>query len=247
LDESVEPHIVQQYGLTSISLDPPWHKRSGGCCNTENEAILEQGSQALVLSCITALLSRGARLQELAMTTEAQSQPSPHTVSFAEEAQLLASKLAQSATDKALDLAEQQKAAVADQVEGVAGLVENVAREVEEKIPAAGPSLREAASSVHHVSSAIRDRSTEDLLQDLSEFARRRPVALAGMSLVTGFALARFLKSTAERRDAARFAASRRASGHSSANAESGSDEEPAAALANSDTRASRTPSSSDQ
>ena len=68
------------------------------------------------------------------MTTEAQSQPSPHTVSFAEEAQLLASKLAQSATDKALDLAEQQKAAVADQVEGVAGLVENVAREVRERL-----------------------------------------------------------------------------------------------------------------
>ena len=60
--------------------------------------------------------------------------------------------------------------------------------------------LREAASSVHRISSSLRDRSVDALLHDFGEFARRRPATLIGASLIGGFALARFLKSSADRR-----------------------------------------------
>jgi hypothetical protein len=60
--------------------------------------------------------------------------------------------------------------------------------------------LREAASTVHRISSSLRDRSVDALLHDFGEFARRRPATLIGASLIGGFALARFLKSSADRR-----------------------------------------------
>jgi hypothetical protein len=82
--------------------------------------------------------------------------------------------------------------------------IEDVAGEVEQGVPVVTPYLRKAASSIHRVSSTLRERSTVDLLQDLSEFARRRPAALVGVSLAAGFALARFLKSSADRRAASR-------------------------------------------
>ena len=125
---------------------------------------------------------------------------SPPSARVADEAQMLAGDLAAGARDAGLGLVEQQKAAAAEQVEGVARAIEEVAGEVERGIPVVAPYLREAASQIHRVSSTLRARSTDDLLQDFGEFARRRPAALLGASLLAGFALARFLKSSADRR-----------------------------------------------
>jgi hypothetical protein len=41
-----------------------------------------------------------------------------------------------------------------------------------------------------------------------SDFARRRPAAVTGLSLFAGFAIARFLKASADRRDTAMLARS---------------------------------------
>jgi hypothetical protein len=123
----------------------------------------------------------------------------PQAASLTDEAQALAGTLTQSAKDKALGMVEQQKAAAAAQVDDVARLLDNVAGEVEQGVPAAAPLLREAASRIHRVSSTLRERSTDDLLQEVSEFARRRPAAVIGACLIGGFALARFLKSSADR------------------------------------------------
>jgi hypothetical protein len=127
-----------------------------------------------------------------------------HTTGLTDEAQALAGNLAQSAKDKALSVVEQQKAAAAAQVDDIARLVDNVAGEVEQGVPAAAPLLREGASRIHRVSSTLRERSTADLLQDASEFARRRPAVVIGACLIGGFALARFLTSSADRRAAMR-------------------------------------------
>jgi hypothetical protein len=134
------------------------------------------------------------------MSNAAQPGEGAQTAGLADQAQDLASNLTQTAKARATGLVEEQKAAAADQVEGVARLLDDVAGRVEQGAPAVAPLLREAASSVHRVSSSLRDRSVDDVLQQFGEFARRRPGALIGASLIGGFAIARFLKSSADRR-----------------------------------------------
>ena len=135
------------------------------------------------------------------MTQGAQSgSAAPQTAGLTEEVQSLAANLARTVKDKAADLVDEQKAAAVEQVDSIASLIEDVAGGVEQEVPVIAPYLREAASSIHRVSSRLRERSPEDLLQEVSEFGRRRPAALVGASLIAGFALARFLKSSADRR-----------------------------------------------
>ena len=112
----------------------------------------------------------------------------PQTAGLTEEVQSLATNLARTVKDKAAGVVEEQKATAAEQVDSVARLIEDVAGKVEQEVPVIAPYLREAASSIHRVSSGLRERSSDDLLQEVIEFARRRPAALVGASLIAGFA-----------------------------------------------------------
>jgi hypothetical protein len=112
------------------------------------------------------------------------------------ETQSLATSVVHTAKDKAADLLEEQKASAADQAEDVARVLD----EVSQHVPVAGSYLRDAASGIHRVSSDLRGRSVGEMLDDFGRFAARRPAALIGASIVGGFALARFLKSSADRR-----------------------------------------------
>ncbi len=75
-------------------------------------------------------------------------------------------------------LAEQQKQAGADQIGGVARAVQGAAREIEQKMP-------QAAGFIHDAGS-------------LNDFARTQPAVFFGGAVLAGFALSRFLKSSAE-------------------------------------------------
>ena len=157
------------------------------------------GTSVAALSLCSALNQRDMKRKP--MTQGAQSgSAAPQTAGLTEEVQSLATNLARTVKDKAADLVEEQKAAAVEQVDSIASLIEDVAGKVEQEVPVIAPYLREAASSIHRVSSRLRERSPEDLLQEVSEFGRRRPAALVGASLIAGFALARFLKSSADRR-----------------------------------------------
>jgi hypothetical protein len=117
-----------------------------------------------------------------------------------DRAQTLASNVASNAQDTALRMAEEQKAAAADQVADVARVLDTAAEQVERVLPEAAHYVREAASGVHRVSSAVRDQSIEDIIGMAMTFARTRPATFLAGSVVAGFALARFLKSSADRR-----------------------------------------------
>ena len=122
---------------------------------------------------------------------------------LAEQAQTTASGLVKTAQERAREFAEEQKSAAAQQIEGVARTVDEAAATVERALPPAAPYVRQAASTVRAASSALRDRSVDDLLEMANDFSRRQPAAMAGLSLFAGFAIARFLKSSADRRDTA--------------------------------------------
>jgi hypothetical protein len=122
---------------------------------------------------------------------------------LAEQAQTTATGLVKTAQDRARDLADEQKSAAAEQIEEVARTIDDAGAAVERALPQAAPYVRQAASTVRAASSALRDRSVDDLITMASDFARRQPAAMAGLSLFAGFAMARFLKASADRRETA--------------------------------------------
>lgn len=122
---------------------------------------------------------------------------------LAEQAQNTATGIVKTAQERAREFAEEQKSAAAQQIEDVARTVDEAAATVEKALPPAAPYVRQAASTVRAASSALRDRSIDDLLEMANDFARRQPAAVAGLSLFAGLAIARFLKSSADRRDTA--------------------------------------------
>jgi F0F1-type ATP synthase membrane subunit b/b' len=103
------------------------------------------------------------------------------------------------AQTRAESLAEEGKAVGAEQISGVAKAIRTAADDLERSSPEIAQHVRSAATSVEGISAALRDRSAGQLLQDLTDFARRQPAAFFGVAVVTGFALARFAKSSSER------------------------------------------------
>jgi ABC-type transporter Mla subunit MlaD len=129
--------------------------------------------------------------------------PQPSATSgIINDAQMLASKAAAGAQDAALRLADQQKTAAAEQIDEVARAIDTAAEQVERVLPQGAPYVRAAASAIHQASSTVRDHSIEDLMDMARGFARNQPGTFAAGTVLAGFGLARFLKSSAERRAA---------------------------------------------
>ncbi|MDC7786680.1 hypothetical protein PQJ75_25375 [Rhodoplanes sp. TEM] len=108
-----------------------------------------------------------------------------------------AAAMAEPLQQKARSLAEEQKEAGAQRVRGVARAISSAADELDDEMPQTAEWIRRGASRLETISTSVRDRSVEDLARDTERFARNNTAAFFGLSLVAGFALARFLKSGA--------------------------------------------------
>lgn len=71
--------------------------------------------------------------------------------------------------------------------------------EAEGEEPVAGVVVR-AADGVDRIGSYLQQQDGDELLRDVERFARRRPWLTAGVAMVAGVALSRFLKSSSEER-----------------------------------------------
>jgi vacuolar-type H+-ATPase subunit H len=115
-------------------------------------------------------------------------------------AQEKARSLAGKAEEKARQLAEDKKREAAEQVEGVAKMVDSVAEQVARAVPPAGDYVRGVSEQIERVSSTLRDRSIDELMDDVRYYAQQRAGLVLGGCLLAGFGLARFLKASADRR-----------------------------------------------
>jgi hypothetical protein len=106
-----------------------------------------------------------------------------------------AKDLASQAGEKLLSSVEDQKAASADFVSGVAGAIRRAANEFGE-VPQAAQYIRLAADQIDTVSDAFRRRDLNQLVADVQGFARRQPTAFLGAAVLAGFAVVRFLKTS---------------------------------------------------
>ena len=72
--------------------------------------------------------------------------------------------------------------------------------ELEKELPHAASYVHEAADRLERAAAELRERSLDDLFASLSQFARNQPATFFGSAVFAGFALSRFLKSSASDR-----------------------------------------------
>jgi hypothetical protein len=95
--------------------------------------------------------------------------------------------------------ADRQKLQGAEAIAGLAHAVSTAAAELEAQSPQAARYVRDAAEKIDLFSSNLRNRNVDDLLRALSDLARSQPALFMGGAVAVGFAVARFVKSSAQR------------------------------------------------
>jgi hypothetical protein len=133
----------------------------------------------------------GPGTQVPAAVHPAASNASEQVTSLTDTAKDVASK----ASEKLRSSVEEQKAAGADFVSGMAGALRRAANEFGD-LPQAAQYIRLAANQVDSVSDAFRKRDLNQLVSDVQGFARRQPTAFLGIAVLAGFAAVRFLKTS---------------------------------------------------
>lgn len=119
----------------------------------------------------------------------------------------------QAVTEQATELVadighELSKTAEAQKTRGVEALrhfahaMDGAAAELEGQSPKASQSIHTAAQKVEQLSDTLGNRGVDGLLRDATDLARSQPVLFFGGAVAAGFALARFLKSSATHRPA---------------------------------------------
>ena len=100
---------------------------------------------------------------------------------------------------KARDVAEDQKTFVAGQMSGVADAMARVADELETSNGPSAHYARMIADNAEQLSSAIRDKSVDQLIGMAQDFGRKQPAAFIGAAALLGFVASRFVMASANR------------------------------------------------
>jgi hypothetical protein len=107
--------------------------------------------------------------------------------------------MASGVKDDFLKAADDAREKSADQITDLTHAVHNAAEQLKRDLPQAAGYIHSVADRMESASSALRERSVEDLVSSLNRFARRQPATAFAGSVLAGFALSRFLKSSAAR------------------------------------------------
>jgi hypothetical protein len=119
---------------------------------------------------------------------------------------------ASTAQERAADLKEAGTNRLSEQLDQRTTQVGSQARTLAQSMRRSGDELREegnagaagaaerAAERVERLGGYLEVKRGDEIVRDVEAFARRRPWALAGLGLVAGMAVARFLKASSEKR-----------------------------------------------
>lgn len=100
------------------------------------------------------------------------------------------------ARERARGFADEQKRTGAEQVDCVARAIDKAAEELSAASPQLEGPVRNAAAAVGGVAETLRERSLEELGEQLGDMARRQPLTLFFGAAAAGFVLARFLRTS---------------------------------------------------
>jgi ElaB/YqjD/DUF883 family membrane-anchored ribosome-binding protein len=107
-----------------------------------------------------------------------------------------AKDLTSEAKDKIEDQARQQQQTGAEYINKFAGNIREAARAFEKDVPFAARGINSVAEYVEEAAEKIRQGSFRDLVDNATDFAKHRPAAFLGISVLAGFAAVRFLKAS---------------------------------------------------
>ena len=116
--------------------------------------------------------------------------------SAAGDAKHYASSVASDAAGAFKDAVESNKTAGADAIASLARSAKGAADSIEKQSPQFASAVRSAAEGVERISTDIRDRSVGELMDSVTDFAKRQPAAFLGISVLAGFTAIRFLKAS---------------------------------------------------
>src|SRR5215207_7079950 len=114
-----------------------------------------------------------------------------------QEATEAARNMASDTADKLQDRVREQHTG-ADFVNKFAGNIREAARAFENDVPFAARGINSVAEYVEAAAEKIRDGSFRDLVDNATDFAKRRPAAFLGVAVLAGFAAVRFLKASGQ-------------------------------------------------
>ncbi len=105
---------------------------------------------------------------------------------------------------------EAQKARGVEAIRSFARAVDSAADEIKPQSPIVARTVHEAARRVEGLSDNLPNRNINELIESAAQLARAQPALFIGGSVAAGFALARFVKSSARQRPAASYDPSQR-------------------------------------
>ena len=94
---------------------------------------------------------------------------------------------------------DEQKNRAADGLGGIATAFRNAGNELRTENEALASYVDMASDQLRRFADQIRQKGVADMMDDVHNFARRRPALFIGGALLVGLGIARFLKSSAER------------------------------------------------
>jgi hypothetical protein len=107
-----------------------------------------------------------------------------------------ARETASHAAEKMKEQVSAQRAAGADYAQHFAENIRSAAKAFEHDTPIAARTIEMAAGFIDDAAEKMRHGSMNDAMEGITSFARRQPAAFLGLSVLTGFAVVRFLKAT---------------------------------------------------
>lgn len=92
---------------------------------------------------------------------------------------------------------DEQKNRAADGLGGIADVFRTAGNELRMENETLASYVDAASDQMRRVADHIRERGVTDMMDDLNQFARRRPALFIGGAFLVGIGIARFLKSSA--------------------------------------------------
>jgi len=101
--------------------------------------------------------------------------------------------------ERAEGAVEEGKRMGVEQVDGIARAIHRAASELEGTSPQLASIVHDAAGTIDGIARGLRESGPSDMVQGVTDFARRNPLAFFGASVLAGFAIARFARASSPR------------------------------------------------
>src|SRR5688572_18899683 len=127
------------------------------------------------------------------------STPSPQAGSGGETKEK-ADELLDAVRRRGKGLLDRQKESAAEELTSFADVMHDAARKFEEKNDAGvGGYVQKAADYVERLSSSLREKNLEEILQEGKALLRKHPTVALGMAAVVGVAIGRFFRASGKK------------------------------------------------